>query len=294
MTSLENLGTVLRADLLIVGGGMAGLACAISAKEADPEVDVLIVDKVVTGWGGKANKGGGNIVFVDPSELDNVLDFHVHNVGDFLEDQDLLMDFMRESRPDLERLEGWGVHIYRDDAGEPKYVRWLPEHPVAPRGARPGPDAQHGQARAQARRAHPGPRRDHRSAQGRRPRLRRDRLRHGGRRLRDRRGRRRRARQRQPMLQAHAALGERRRRGHRRRVPRRRGDARRRVRQLHQLGLRRHQGSVPGRGGRAHQQQGREHLQARAPDARVGRPLQGGRGVVEGDEGRQRSRSSPT
>ena len=39
------------------------------------------------------------------------------------------MDFMRESRPDLERLESWGVHIYRDDAGEPKYVRWLPEHP---------------------------------------------------------------------------------------------------------------------------------------------------------------------
>ena len=108
---------------------MAGLACAISAKEADPEVDVLIVDKVVAGWGGKANKGGGNIVFVDPSELGNVLDFHVHNVGDFLEDQDLLMDFMRESRPDLERLESWGVHIYRDDAGEPKYVRWLPEHP---------------------------------------------------------------------------------------------------------------------------------------------------------------------
>ena len=129
MAALENLGTVLKTDLLIVGGGMAGLACAISAKETDPEIDVLIVDKVVTGWGGKANKGGGNIVFVDPSELGDVLDFHVHNVGDFLEDQDLLMDFMRESRPDLERLESWGVHIYRDDAGEPKYVRWLPEHP---------------------------------------------------------------------------------------------------------------------------------------------------------------------
>ena len=129
MTSLETLGTVLKTDVLIVGGGMAGLACAISAKEADPEVDVLIVDKVVTGWGGKANKGGGNIVFVDPAELGGVLDFHVHNVGDFLEDQDLLLDFMRESRPDLERLERWGVHIYRDDAGEPRYVRWLPEHP---------------------------------------------------------------------------------------------------------------------------------------------------------------------
>jgi succinate dehydrogenase/fumarate reductase flavoprotein subunit len=129
MTSLENLGTVLAADLLIVGGGMAGLACAIAAKETDPEIDVLVVDKVATGWGGKANKGGGNIVFMAGEEVDNVLDFHVHNVGHFLEDQDLLLDFARATRPNLERLESWGVHIYRDDAGEPKYVRWLPEHP---------------------------------------------------------------------------------------------------------------------------------------------------------------------
>ena len=130
MATLESLGTVLSADLLIVGGGIAGLACAIAAKETDPEVDVLVVDKVVAGWGGKANKGGGNIVFMDEADgFDNVLDFHVHNVGDFLEDQEFLLDFARESRPNLERLERWGVHIYRDDAGEPKYVRWLPEHP---------------------------------------------------------------------------------------------------------------------------------------------------------------------
>ncbi len=130
MATLESLGTVLSADLLIVGGGIAGLACAIAAKETDAEVDVLVVDKVVAGWGGKANKGGGNIVFMDEADgFDNVLDFHVHSVGDFLEDQEFLLDFARESRGNLERLERWGVHIYRDDAGEPKYVRWLPEHP---------------------------------------------------------------------------------------------------------------------------------------------------------------------
>ena len=130
MATLEDLGTVLHADLLIVGGGIAGLACAIRARELDPEADVLVLDKVVAGWGGKANKGGGNIVFMDEADgFDNVLDFHVKNVGEYLEDQELLAAFARESRPDLERLESWGVHIYRDDHGEPKYVRWLPEHP---------------------------------------------------------------------------------------------------------------------------------------------------------------------
>ena len=130
MATLESLGTVLSADLLIVGGGIGGLACAIAAKEVDPEVDVLVLDKVVSGWGGKANKGGGNIVFMDPADgIDNFLDFHLRNVGEFLEDQELLLAFARESRGNLERLESWGVHIYRDDVGEPKYVRWLPEHP---------------------------------------------------------------------------------------------------------------------------------------------------------------------
>jgi len=128
MAALDSLGTVLSADLLIVGGGIAGLSLAIRAKELDPEVDVLVLDKVVSGWGGKANKGGGNIVFMD-KPAGEVLDFHVKHVGEYLEDQDLLRTFAEESRPDLERLESWGVHIYRDDAGEPKYVRWLPEHP---------------------------------------------------------------------------------------------------------------------------------------------------------------------
>ena len=130
MATLENLGTVLQADLLIVGGGIAGIVAAIAAKEIDSELDVLVLDKVVAGWGGKANKGGGNIVFMDEADgFDNVLDFHVHNVGDFLEDQQLLLDFAKESRGNLERLERWGVHIYRGDDGEPKYVRWLPEQP---------------------------------------------------------------------------------------------------------------------------------------------------------------------
>ena len=286
----RSLGTVLTADLLIVGGGIAGLACAISAKETDPEVDVLVLDKVVAGWGGKANKGGGNIVFMDPADgFDNVLDFHVHNVGDFLEDQELLLDFAQgvAAQPRAPRALG-RAHLPR--RRRRAQVRALAAGAsLAPGGARPGPHAQHGQARAQAGRALQGSRRDHRPAQGRRARLRRHRLRHDRRRVRDRPGRRRRAGQRQPVLQADASLGERGWRGYRRRVPRRCGDARRRVRQLHQLGLRRHQGSLPGRGGRALQRQGREHLQARAPDARVGRPLQGGRGVVEGDEGRQRS-----
>ena len=264
MATLESLGTVLSADLLIVGGGMAGLACAIAAKEADPEVDVLVVDKVVAGWGGKANKGGGNIVFVDPSELRATSSTSTSTTW-ATSSRTRICSWTSPrvaARPRAPRELG-RAHLPR--RRRRAQVRALAAGAsLAPGGARPGPHAEHGQARAQARRTLQGPRRDHRPAQGRRPRLRRHRLRHGRRRVRDRPGRRRRAGQRQPVLQADASLGQRGRRGHRRRIPRRRGDARRRVRQLHQLGLRRHQGSLPGRGRRALQHQGREHLQARA------------------------------
>ncbi|MCJ7796639.1 MAG: FAD-binding protein, partial [Thermoleophilia bacterium] len=68
MTNLESLGTVLNSDLLVVGGGIAGLAAAISAKEAAPDLDVLVVDKATNGLGGKANKGGGNLAYLDPED----------------------------------------------------------------------------------------------------------------------------------------------------------------------------------------------------------------------------------
>ena len=49
----------LSCDVLIAGGGIGGLTCAVELKEKTPELDILIMEKQVTGYGGKANKGGG-------------------------------------------------------------------------------------------------------------------------------------------------------------------------------------------------------------------------------------------
>lgn len=125
MTSLESVGKVLTTDILVVGGGIAGLAIAIGAKEAAPDADVLVLDKVVAGWGGKANKGGGNISYVEAEDgFDTFVEFHVREMGAGLEDQVLLRAYAEQSRANLERLEGWGVHIFRDEAGAPKFIRW--------------------------------------------------------------------------------------------------------------------------------------------------------------------------
>jgi succinate dehydrogenase / fumarate reductase, flavoprotein subunit len=125
MAKLESLGTVFSTDILIIGGGIGGLAAAITAKETSPDVDVLVVDKACPGWSGKANKGGGNISYVDPEDgLDEFVKYHVQNIGYFLEDQELLRAYGQESRGNLDRLENWGVHIYRHEDGSPKYIRW--------------------------------------------------------------------------------------------------------------------------------------------------------------------------
>ena len=52
-------------DVLIVGGGIGGLACAVSIKERNPEADVLVVEKNFAGYAGKANRGGGVLQYFD-------------------------------------------------------------------------------------------------------------------------------------------------------------------------------------------------------------------------------------
>src|SRR3989304_4560563 len=85
----------------------------------------LFTDKATIGWGGKANKGGGNIAYVEAEDgFDEFVKFHVHQIGCFLEDQEILRAYAEESRGNLDRLESWGVHIFRHEDGSPKYIRW--------------------------------------------------------------------------------------------------------------------------------------------------------------------------
>jgi succinate dehydrogenase / fumarate reductase flavoprotein subunit len=125
MAAIESLGKVTSTDILIIGGGIAGLAAAITAKEAKPDLDILVVDKATSGWSGKANKGGGNITYIEEEDgVENFVKFHLDHIGCFLEDQELLRSYGEESRGNLERLERWGVHIFRDEDGSPRYIRW--------------------------------------------------------------------------------------------------------------------------------------------------------------------------
>ena len=116
MANLEDLGEVISTDLLMVGGGIGGLTAAIKAREHS--IDVLVVDKQTVGWSGKAPKIGGGIwVKMPDDDADKIAEYHVRNIGSYLNDQELLFAYIRETYGAIEQLTEWGVKFARDTEG---------------------------------------------------------------------------------------------------------------------------------------------------------------------------------
>jgi succinate dehydrogenase/fumarate reductase flavoprotein subunit len=116
---MKDTQVVFNTDVLVVGGGIGGLTVAIRIKELAPETDVLLADKQTIGWGGKANKGAGVLWVLGPEDnVDTFVDFHVRNIGTFLNDQELLRAMAQESYGAAKKLAEWGVKVARTPAGE--------------------------------------------------------------------------------------------------------------------------------------------------------------------------------
>jgi succinate dehydrogenase / fumarate reductase flavoprotein subunit len=122
MTKSDVAAEVISTDVLIIGGGLGGLAAAIEAKRQP--VDVLVVDKQTIGWSGKAPKiGGGMWVMLPDDDVQKFAEYHVKNVGFYLNDQELLEAYARESFRAVEQLIEWGVNLARDTDGGLKTSR---------------------------------------------------------------------------------------------------------------------------------------------------------------------------
>jgi fumarate reductase flavoprotein subunit len=104
-------------DVVLVGGGGAGLRAAIAIAEVNPRLNVAVVSKVypmrshtVSAEGGAAGAIGA----------DDSLDEHAYDTisgGDWLCDQDAVEAFVKEAREELLRLEHWGCPWSREADG---------------------------------------------------------------------------------------------------------------------------------------------------------------------------------
>ncbi|NLO47932.1 MAG: FAD-binding protein [Clostridiales bacterium] len=109
----------LSCDVLVVGGGVGGLTCAIEIKEKNPALDVLIIEKQTAGYGGKANKGGGVLQYFDLTKMtpDEFVTFHVKNIGCYLGDQDIMRKYVEMNNEMLDKLAGWGCNLPKNEDG---------------------------------------------------------------------------------------------------------------------------------------------------------------------------------
>ncbi|MGW0805363.1 fumarate reductase (quinol) flavoprotein subunit [Nonomuraea sp. NPDC002799] len=104
-------------DVLIVGGGGAGLRAAIAVAETDPALKVAVVSKVYPMRSHTVSAEGGAAAVIG---IGDTLDEHCYDTisgGDWLCDQDAVEAFVAEAPGELIQLEHWGCPWSRESDG---------------------------------------------------------------------------------------------------------------------------------------------------------------------------------
>ena len=107
----------LQHDLVIVGGGGAGLRAVIAAAEAYPDLDIAMVSKVYPMRSHTVSAEGGAAAVIKPNDS---FEDHIHDTisgSDWLADQDAVELFVNEAPREMIQLEHWGCPWSREPDG---------------------------------------------------------------------------------------------------------------------------------------------------------------------------------
>jgi len=110
-------GATAAHDVLLVGGGAAGLRAAISIAETNPSLSVAVVSKVYPMRSHTVSAEGGAAGAI---AADDTLDEHAYDTvsgSDWLCDQDAVEAFVQEAPRELLQLEHWGCPWSREPNG---------------------------------------------------------------------------------------------------------------------------------------------------------------------------------
>ena len=112
----------LETDILVIGGGSAGTMASIVAKEQNPDVDVIIIEK------GEINRSGSIAMGMDA--LNIVVQPEISSPESYMESAYVAAEGILDYKPSfvlaersysmLKRLESWGVRFPRDN--DNKYI----------------------------------------------------------------------------------------------------------------------------------------------------------------------------
>ncbi len=104
-------------DIVIIGGGGAGLRAAIAAAEMTPQLDIAIVSKVYPMRSHTVSAEGGAAAVI--KENDSFEDHMADTItgSDWLADQDAVEVFVKEAPNEMVQLEHWGCPWSRESNG---------------------------------------------------------------------------------------------------------------------------------------------------------------------------------
>lgn len=116
-------------DILIIGGGVAGCIAATAAFDANPDLDIILMEKATIKRSGATARGmdAMNVVMVPGESIteEYIESIDIISQGIFLEENcRVLVD---NSYKALKKLESWGVPFPKDDQGRYLTSRFHPK-----------------------------------------------------------------------------------------------------------------------------------------------------------------------
>ena len=107
----------LQHDIVIVGGGAAGLRAAIAAAQASDALSIALVSKVYPMRSHTVSAEGGAGAALGPDDNPDLHAFDTIRGSDYLADQDAVEAFVAEAPGEIVQLERWGCPWSREPDG---------------------------------------------------------------------------------------------------------------------------------------------------------------------------------
>jgi len=104
-------------DIIILGGGLAGLRAAIAAAETSDKLNIAVISKVQPLRSHSVCAQGGTAAALREGDSPDLHAWDTVKGSDFLSDQDVVEFFVRQSPQEIIQLEHWGLPWSRTDDG---------------------------------------------------------------------------------------------------------------------------------------------------------------------------------
>lgn len=119
MTSAQEI-PVMKTDILVIGGGTAGPMAAVTAKEKNPELEVLLLEKANVKRSGAISMGmdGLNNAIIPGHATPETYVKEITIANDGIVNQKALFAYAERSYSMIQQLDDWGVHFQKDETGD--------------------------------------------------------------------------------------------------------------------------------------------------------------------------------